>query len=324
MFFKKNGFFIVFLVLIIALIIFVLLARNFKSRNSAVVIKQFMDIGQKKKLRPWSKITHSTGSDKTIVPLMKTNIGQLPIETQTLAISLEENLRNIDNADLVTLKKNIDLANELISRVPDSYSAYKGKLISLLALEGKYNQTLDEIELENLLETMATFDTRTQSQSRREAILISNSNKELDDAIEALDELAARAEQVSTIFEEEEVLTREQVIMDKIDSLRNRINQADILKERNIDEDILVIPFMRMMAKNEFLKVEQMASSFIGQFPDSPHGYYFLIKAFESEDRTQEALDTLLELPVNLQNQIDVLKKYDLLDYKTYWKRLYF
>ena len=101
------------------------------------------------------------------------------LDTSILASLLKNKMKDVKNLEEKEIGKIIDIANEIISREPDSYSAYKAKLISLLILEGKFNNDVDDTEIENILENMAQFNLENESITRREAFLIATTDKEI-------------------------------------------------------------------------------------------------------------------------------------------------
>ena len=270
---------------------------------------------KKRAIKPWTSLINQ----KKLTPNQVTPLAEIP--TSELAESLQSGLRNIDNTNLKTLQKNIDIANEIINREPESYSAYKGKLMSMLIIEGKFNQAIDEAEVENLLETMARFDIKTEESARNEALLISNTNNEIRLATEKLNEIALQEDTVNTDFEQDEVFRREEAQIEEIERLQVKLNRATVSEDNYINEDIVQIPFFRMMAKNDFEQTITNAENFIEKFPDSPYGHFFLVNALNSLGQREEALNILKELPENLQNKIQI---YDQSYFKDYWKKLFF
>lgn len=317
--FKRKHYLITLFLIILSVLIYKTYLGPQKESNP-VKLKIMTMIPEKRVIKPWTSLLDQKQNRKKEPTTSKP---PLPEEAPTseLAQYLQKNLKNIDNTNLKTLQINIKFADEIIAREPDSYSAYKAKLISLLIMEGKFNQSIDDIEIENLLETMAKFDIRTEENSMNEALLISNTNNELNSAIEELNELAIQEETVTTDFEQNELLKKEDTLIGYIERLQTKINRATISEDNYINEDVVQIPFLRLMAKNEFDQVVLEAENFIERFPESSYGHFFLINALTAKGLKEESLDVLKSLPKDLQNKIHF---YDENYFKEYWKRLFF
>lgn len=90
------------------------------------------------------------------------------VEMATLANILTRNMTNLKNADTVQLDQSIAVANEIISREPDAYGAYKAKAVSMLLKEARYKIEIDDEEFEQTLTEMASFETFDPTFSLRE------------------------------------------------------------------------------------------------------------------------------------------------------------
>lgn len=266
-------------------------------------------------------------------------IADRPVED--LAGELNLSMRNAQAASATDLDRSIAIAEEIISREPASYAAYKAKLMALLIKEGKYNQEADDGEINELLETMAGFDVTTDTVARREAALLSNANTQLssledtlrsiaqeridlDEEIASLDPATdeyARLQQVRA-----ELLQQEQQTTAQLAQFENTIQSA-INDDSYLNEDIVEIPFMRSMARGDFETVEEDAVAFIEQFPTSVSGYYYLIRSLDSQGRQAEATEIIANSQLSQEAQRSLLDRVEQnrnQDPKQYWKRLTF
>lgn len=358
---NRKLLYVIIAILFVLSAFFFKFAREQKRENNALKIK-LITLNKTRTITPWERlisrpqISPSAPSEKVIQDIVTTRASSTtttpptavqsvgPIEnlsTQELATSLGKRMSEVKSQDLLNIQKNIEIANEIISREPDSYSAYKAKLISLLTMEGKLNQEIDDSELNSILETMASFDLTNDSVTRKEAALISNTTKELISLEEQLQQVSSERlaieEQLELVdpnspeiraleIARENLLNQEEVAANRIVELNNNL-EAGFPEEQYLNEDIVQIPFLRMMAKNDYEGVIDNAESFIEQFPTSPDGYYFLIKAFEATGRNEDALRVIQNsrLPTDAQNNLQRrLQNSALLEPQKYWERLRF
>ena len=261
------------------------------------------------------------------------------LDTQTIAVRLNAQMKNVQDLDSAALDANIEMADEIISREPDSYGAYKAKLISILVKEGKFDSEADESEVEALLESMAQFSINTDRVARREAALMANANSDIRKVEGDLETLAIERENL-----ENGVLANsaDPIQMEQLNQLREELDDREALLLSNIDnleqsvayntnqivnEDIVEIPFMRMMAKNDYQAVMDNAQEFIDQFPNSPNGYFYLMRALELQGRNEEARSLMQSSNLPSDAQQVLLNRLDSegsTDPKTYWKNLNF
>ncbi|RPJ68893.1 MAG: hypothetical protein EHM20_17015 [Alphaproteobacteria bacterium] len=112
----------------------------------------------------------------------------------------------------------------------------------------------------------------------------------------------------------------------KIVDLNSQLDSG-FTEDQYLNEDIVQIPFLRLMAKDDFDGVIDNAENFIEQFPNAPDGYYFLIKAYELTGRHDDAL-RVREDPRLSNETLSIvqkrLKDFPNLDPKKYWKNLNF
>lgn len=279
-----------------------------------------------------TEVITTTAADETKIILSEE-------DTQTLAKKLDSLMIRAQDLDEKALDFNIELADEIISREPDTYGAYKAKLISLLIKEGKFNQDIDDSYIENLLENMAQFSFSNEAIARKEAALMSKANIESEN-------LEMRIEQLA--IEREALENQQQALDSNSDEFAILSNQINILEEKqnelleNTDnafvrladqstelanEDVVEIPFMRLLAKNEFEAVISNARSFIEQFPESPKGYFYLTRALELQGNKEEAMNVIQNstLPGDVQSSfIQRLENESKTDPKAYWQKLNF
>ena len=260
-------------------------------------------------------------------------------DTQVLAVQLDDQMSSVKNADLKTLENNIAIADEIISREPDSYGAYKAKLISLLTKEGKFNQAADESEVEGLLESMAQFNIGNDRRARREAALISETNEQRNALDSQLDEIANSKESLETMLNNLDASSPQyNILQDQIADLERKESEYNLAYEeienklasnsaQIANEDIIEIPFMRMLAQNDLEGVADNAQSFIEQFPNSPSGYFYLMRSLELQGQKDQALQVLQNstLPPDArQNLLQRLESQGASDPKNYWQQLSF
>ncbi len=324
-----------------------------KRENQSLKLKLMLMSENRKTPKAWSELTRKAPVASTSALVVKapeaaieaetvTTEAQIALseqDTQTLAVKLDEQMRRVRDLDAAALDNNISIADEIISREPDSYSAYKAKLISLLTKEGKFNLEADDSEIEGLLESMAQFNFTSDSVARREAALISNANSEREGIEMQIEDLSAEREALEVQLEGLDPNSAEFTNLNtQIQSLERRqgelLGMVENLGARVSDqsaqlanEDVIEIPFMRMLAKNDYEGVIANAQSFIEQFPNSPSGYFYLTKALELQGNREEALNVIQNstLPGDTQTSfIQRLESESKEDPKAYWQKLDF
>lgn len=260
-------------------------------------------------------------------------------DTTDLAVRLDGQMKRPKNLDLNTIENNIAIADEIISREPDSYGAYKAKLISLLVKEGKFNQPIDEVEVESLLENMAQFNISSDKLARRESALIGNTNNEVQTVELQLEELARSREtlesQLNAYDANSPELAQLNAQIEQLDSqeaqLLGNIDNLQASLENNtsqmVNEDVVEIPFMRMMAKNDYEGVINNAQSFIEQFPSSPNGYFYMVRAMEMQGQKEQARAVIQNAQLPQDVQVNLLQRLDnegAQNPQSYWQKLSF
>jgi hypothetical protein len=344
------------LILVVGLLILTisLFARFYflqKQENRALRIKILSMSENRRNPKPWAQLVTKTASAPTTqttatptkIPTQdSTSINPVPLaeqDTQDLALRLDAQMKRAKNVEANILDDNIAIANEIISREPDSYGAYKAKLISLLIKEGKFNQAVDENEVESTLESMAQFNLNSDKLARREASLIAFTNENIQGNEAQLEELAANRDrieaQLSTIdANSPEALTMNQQLQDiedkqtelasNIAALENNLNAGT---NQMVNEDVVEIPFMRMLAQNDFQGVSDSAQSFIEQFPSSPSGYFYLVRSLELQGQKDQARNVIQNASLPQESRDELIKRLESessQNPKNYWQKLTF
>jgi hypothetical protein len=338
---------ILFIIVVLLALLSMFLYRKYlnqKHDNNALRLK-IISMNEKKRT-PKSWIETMTIKPKVvpIVTVSKINSSSedrdiTVQETKDLATQLNNQMKRVKNLNLINIDNNIALADEIISREPDSFGAYKAKLISLLIKEGKFNQPPEEIVIERLLENMAQFNLASDKLARREALLIANTNSDIQNVESQLAELSRqRVEleaQLNTLVPNSPILSilssqleefdiQESQLISNIDSLQDEFFQKRALM---VNEDIVEIPFMRMMAKGDLEGVVDNAETFIEEFPDSMEGYFYLVRALELQGQKEAALEVLRNSRLSQDSQqslVQRLESQSSQDPKNYWQRLSF
>ncbi|RPJ76372.1 MAG: hypothetical protein EHM20_07560, partial [Alphaproteobacteria bacterium] len=142
-----------------------------KKENQALKIK-ILTLNKTRSITPWQGLISRPQISPITTPLPSTQDEvsireSSPIRSPQKPLQLDndlliQNLSTTELADILSLRmielnsldqqgleKNIEIANEIISREPDSYSAYKAKLVSMLVMEGKLNQEIEDDEVNN-------------------------------------------------------------------------------------------------------------------------------------------------------------------------------
>lgn len=331
---------------------------NQKRENRALRIKILSMQENRRTPKPWAQLLEKPQSSTSALaapaiaptaPAQKQNItATTPAEinqtidsqdTQELAMKLTTGMRRVKTLEVADIDNNIAIADEIISREPDSYGAYKAKLISLLTKEGKFNQAVDEAEVESILESMAQFNISSDKIARREAALIANTNSDIQNAETQLGEVARQREtleaQLNTFDPNSQEFANLNAQLQQLDEQEIRLASNIETLENNLanntaqltNEDIVEIPFMRMMAKSDYDGVIDNAQAFIEQFPNSPNGYFYMVKALEMQGQKDQALQVIQSSRLPQDAQQNLLERLDAQaaeDPKNYWQKLSF
>jgi hypothetical protein len=303
-----------------------------KSANRALRAKIISLNKERRIAKPWSEILKPAGiatATSTQAPVLSATgtpaVSETAVDssstltdlsTQELAARLSANMAEVKNLKKEDLEKTIDMADEIILREPSSYTAYKAKLISLLVKEGKFKEELEDAQVDELLETMASFDT-----SGRENVIASAEAEqtELEDRVTGLyAEIEENYSMLQTMDKSSpeaiELELRQQDISNQYkeanDALlaSNKTLEQALYGQENINRDLVEIPFLRMMAKNDYDGVIENAQDFIDEFPGSTDGYFYLARAYEKQGLTDQAQSVINGASLNSQS-LDALNK---------------
>ncbi len=357
---------IIYALIVIFTIIASILLRNQviqKKENNALKVKLISLAKIKKKSTPWSRLTQKeiasinlekdknniSGQVKIPNSIMNNNSSHLNINEENeikkidifdqsldeLVFLLNENMNNIKSIDLNTILRNIEIADEIINRTPESYSAYKAKLISMIYLESKFAQEVDDYEFNNLLYDLANFDLTSDVAIRKEAIFIATSNGQvllLENKLYNILQMRAEFQNQNTDLEKNnlELQNRDEVLAvdEQATILELEQLESNIKEEASIlNEDIVEIAFLRLIAKNDLDTAIDNAYEYLRTFPDSLNGYFYLLRVLELKGEKDEIDEVIKKSNLNVKDQEKLRKR--LLesldeDPKKYWEKLIF
>lgn len=178
---------------------------------------------------------------------------QGPALEESLTTRLQGGTVNLAEASKADLDQNIALADSLIAENPDSYIAYKGKLLSLLLREVKYEENVDPAVYEALYEELLRF----QGPTERDRFLASLRAGDQDGAAEMATDTGRR----------------------------------EALELQGMDADLVQIPFLRMKATGDIEGLADMAADYIEAYPNSYLGYLYLAEAMWDAGESAAAMD---------------------------------
>jgi DNA-binding SARP family transcriptional activator len=342
--YKRKTFFFVVLAFFIAAAFGVRTYFAQKKENSALRVKIISLNKEKKTPVPWTRL--AVTKNMPLALSEKEKSGPIPVVLSDLTIDqiaslLTGNMLNIKNLNLRALDKNIEMADELISREPNSYSAYKAKLISMIYKESKFNQTIDEYELNKTLDNMASFEINNDTAARKEAALFASNTNQLIALQNKLDEITLVKDEVSTQSagldkssaeyeelkaQENELSMKEQMAAADLDNFQKSLGSTAVSTNTQ-NEDIIEIPFLRLLAKSDYDAVLENAESYLEKFPNSPNVYYYLLKALELSGRNDEMIQALEDSRLSLEDQATLQDRLDAsrnVDPTKYWENLNF
>ena len=359
----RNFYLFILFLLTIVTVFTIKFSLSKKQENQALRLQIIMLNKEKKRAKPWARILPSLAQnanealktqniitdqvEQIDAALLNKNFQKREekssnLSTEELTTLLNNQMGAIKKLTLSQLKKTKEIADELIVRTPDSYYPYKAKLIALLTEEGKFHSPVEELEVKQLLEEMAKFELPIEVPSQKEEALFVSSNQEINSLSEQLDQLTASREAIEremdlidesdSEFKRLEVQSadlaiRESDSLQRLSNLQESINEGLAYEEKFINEDIVHIPFMRMMAQNDYESVLTSADSFIQEFPSSKIGYFYLFKALEFLGRNDEALERLSNSKLTSEAQTQLIEKIKQSrgeDPKRYWEKLNF
>ncbi len=359
---RKYYYFLIFALAVVSIFTFEFYLTQ-KKQNQALKIKIIMLKKERKIPKPWGrllapapvtlaniapnkkKLVEQSVTTKAAAPLInQTNTIESIKEksTEELALLVNTRMNSVKTETFKDLEFTIALADEIISREPDTYSAYKAKLIALLVEEGKWNIAIEDNLINSLLEEMARYDLGRDVVTKKEAELITTANDEIRILSEQVDtisnqRLAAEIDLESVSIDDPVYKTlesiradltyKEQDALKRLSNKQLEVNQTAFPEENYLNEDIVQIPFLRMMAKGDYQGMISSAEAFIQQFPTSQIGYLYLVLVLEKEGRKAEAIDLISKsnLTNNEQSSLMVkLEKARSEDPKKYWDKLFF
>lgn len=225
------------------------------------------------------------------------------------------------------LKESILMANELILRNPNVYGTYKGKLIFLLTLEGKFNASDVDYEISDTILELSDFDVGLEKAMQKERKL--KQQKETFIKVKEF-ELSILLERKRTMESEYNQIVLEELAIQKeeeIFQLEDEIEAGLLTDADYLDDEVIEIPFMRMLSKGHYDAALEEASLFLEEFPDSLSGHYFFIKTLQLQGRDSDVTDYLNSLELSDDNIITLaqrVQKNSDNTYKYFWKALRF
>lgn len=174
---KKNRIFLISS-LVAVLVIAVLLGLFYfdqRKENAALRIKMITESTSKRIPKTFNQMASELPPPKLPSTPAKTNettevaptVPLADMPTEDLIGELNMGMTDIDKQSKEQLDKNIAVADEILSREPDSYSAYKAKLKLLLAKESKFNERIDDSEVNLLLERIAEFEVPPEEETQQ-------------------------------------------------------------------------------------------------------------------------------------------------------------
>ncbi|MBT4790668.1 MAG: hypothetical protein HON90_03785 [Halobacteriovoraceae bacterium] len=325
-------------IFLFAIISSVLYYTKIKQENLALKLKiASLTKSYKLKARTWNELKNSPKQRKKIKRLIPKKENNLPSKLfDPTTLSLQELITHIDSfysknnytKSIKDLNNTLSAVNELIDREPSSYSAYKAKLILLLIKESGFSEPIDELEVEQTLNSMASFDLLSNLTLRKEAFLISRANQQLDELGNQIIILEDQLEELDESSPDTAILSlkRETMYSDYLE-IENNIQTGLLSDQDFINEDLVEIPFYRDLANNDIQKVIDNANELLDEYPQSITGYLFLIKGLELDNNTELA-DEIISNSSLTENQMLELKKrlskLSNFDPKKYWKKLRF
>ena len=338
---KKMLLLLVLVLVVIGTVLFKYYAQQ-KRDNRALRIKILSMQENKRTPKPWVELLKKAAAPEAMPAATVETPIDSPVaidDTQELAVKLNIQMRRVKNLDEANLDSNIAMADEIISREPDSYVAYKAKLISLLTKEGKFKLSVDETEVSDLLENMAQFNLSSDKLARREALLVGNTNSDIQNIESQLDMVSRQRDlleaELSNLDPNSAALASLNAELQQLDEQEMQlVSSIEMLEDQLANnrsqlqnEDIVEISFMRMLAQDDTNGVINNAQAFIAEYPASPSGYFYMIRALELQGQKEQALEVIqnTRLPLDAQQAlIQRLETESSEDPKNYWQNLSF
>lgn len=248
------------------------------------------------------KVTTTAAAPITEMPLKTAQPLQAPRESLALRI------QSINSQSLDDLQRNIEMADLLISKTPEVAFPYKAKLMSLIYAEGKYQVQINDDDIKFLLAQLVHLDETNESILSKETALAENAQNEINTLDKKIEDYEYQREMIELELETSDIdydryenltkaradiLTKEDEIMQKSVLLQVSVDNTYFPDESYINEDLAQIPFQRQLAKGEFNDAILNAHLFINEYPNSPIGYFYLIRAYELSNQFAEALEVM-------------------------------
>lgn len=340
--------------LVIILIFGAVFYNQQKKENQALSLKILMMSEKKRTPKPWAQIltppklitdaaSTINASTKAETTAVKKDV-ELPLaeqDTQSLAIKLDSLMRNVQSLDLAALNNCINIADEIISREPNSDMAYKAKLVAMLVKEGKFKQAIDDNIVNSTLESMAQLTSENGNFAEHVAAYDSATNASLSDSDTKLNQISEEKsiyearlkdlENDSSTPERDSIIASLAKLQMEEDNTLKSMDETSALHDESISqlmsEEVLDIPLRRLLANGAYDEVADNAQSLIDQYPNSTDGYFFLFKAMELQGQREEALNMLKNSQINLNTRDELIKKLEMersQDPKLYWQNLKF
>jgi hypothetical protein len=325
---KTRVFYFVCVVLVALIVVMARLYYKERVSNRALRLKNISLTTERRTPKPWNELLRGTPVQKSAsstpqtsatstppVVSEQTSEGRAPdyssLSTQELAIRLSGQMKSVKEAAKEDLDQIAAVADEIITREPNTYQAYKAKLISLLVKEGKFKEPAEDAEVDQLLETMASFDTNRRENMLADIDLEENElNNTVTDLYSQIEENYMALQGMDPASPESiELEQQQQELSNQYKEALDRVNANILARDQvlygneNINRDMVEIPFMRMMAKQDYDGVIENAQNFVDEFPDSTDGYYYLYRAYASQGATDQANDILRNTGLNTEGQ---------------------
>ena len=328
----------------------------FKQKKENMALRLMVRQMEKKFTRPnpksWPEILPRTVKSITALPesaattkttTLASKIIELgDLETTELAQKLNDKMKNFQKLTAAQVDESISITDEIISREPDVYSAYKAKLILLLVKEGKFKQEIEDDLINDYMDIMTDLDMQSSQGLKKETFLLARANSDIAKNEGKLDELSESIENINDeinsitsdssdrdqlIFKRDQMIEEQEETLAQLEKIENSIEDGLLQDSDYVNEDVVEIPFLRSLAKGDYDEVINQANVFIERYPDSVIGHYYLIRALELNGQETLALEEIENLTINqkviskLQEKLENSKSEKPGDY---WKKLRF
>jgi len=300
--------------------------NNFSPRN----LRSRMEAPKKRKAIPWK--TTATSAIPTVAvatpeatPVHETDYSN--VETNNLMNTVETKMKTHWRLTVDEIDKKLAMTDELISRNPDMYSLYKAKLILLLTKQNQHTMEVDESEIEEMLETMASFDIVSEKAMQKEAFLVARTNNRIETLMDEIEEIEGEMEIADGVDVEAKLEQKLEEKLIEMENLENQLEEGLLAEKDFLNEDVVEIPMYRSLASGDYDSVIDQAESLLEDYPDSISGHYFMIRALRLSATPEEVQEYIsnLQLPeADLKELEDRINLNADEDPKQFWKRLRF